>query len=84
MEIRKTGNPIQDNCSHEFEIFVEGNEKTCDGFYKENSDYKPGQLYNMYICKKCSRIVTVSYTKENDNPVLEFAQEYPVAKKRTR
>ena len=72
LEIRKTGCKDQDNCEHEFNILVEGVEKTLEGFYKEKEDYKPGQLFNLYICKKCSRIVAIDYDIYDDSPVLEL------------
>lgn len=83
MEIRKLGIDKQDNCNHEFKLLTR-NEKTLDGFYKEASDYKPGEFYNIYICNKCSRIVTVDYTKDDISPVIEFESEYKVKKTRKR
>lgn len=83
MEIRKLGIDSQDNCKHEFKLLA-SNEKTMDGFYKEVSDYKPNEFYNVYICNKCSRIVTVDYTKNDISPVIDFESEYKIEKTRKR
>ena len=83
MEIRNLGIDRQDNCDHEFKLLT-SNEKTLDGYYKEKSDYKPGEFYNIYICNKCSRIVTVDYTKNDIGPVIDFESEYKVEKTRKR
>ena len=84
MEIRKTGCEKKDTCTHEFEILCDRVLKTKDGFYKEVSDYKLGQYFNIYICKKCSRIVTVDYDQYDDSPVYEFEEEYKVVRQRVR
>lgn len=83
MEIEKTGNPNQDNCNHEFEL-LRSNEKSLDGFYKNKDDYEPGELYNTYICQKCSKIITIDYTKDNISPVIEFENENKIVKAKRR
>lgn len=84
MEIKKTGNFKQDNCNHMFRPISTNVEKTPEGFYKYEEDYKEGEMFNMYICDKCSRIVTVDFNIEDDSPVKEFEQEFKVIKTRKR
>ena len=84
MEIKKTGNFEQDNCNHIFTPIGVNTEKTLDGFYKNEEDYKEGEMFNMYICTKCSIIVTVDFNIEDDSPVKEFEQEFKVVKTRKR
>lgn len=82
MEIRKLGLEKYDNCNHEFEILSEPDkEKSIDGYYKDPADYKPGEFYKIYICRKCKRIVTVDYNIKDISPVEEFETQYKVLKR---
>ena len=84
MKIKKTGCSEQDNCNHIFRPISINTEKTLEGFCKYEEDYKEGEMFNVYICDKCSRIVTVDFNIEDDSPVKEFEQEFKVVKTRKR
>lgn len=71
----------QDVCSHEFVELGEETPKTFDGFYKELKDYKYGEMFKLYICRKCSKIVSVDFNVKDRSPVLEFERSHKVRKR---
>ena len=84
MKLKRTGNPPQDDCIHIFEPISINSPKTRLGFYKDALDFKKGEMYNIYMCTKCSRIVTVDFNEKDESPVKEFENEFEVAKTRIR
>ncbi|MGM9878593.1 MAG: hypothetical protein ACI31R_00985 [Bacilli bacterium] len=59
-------------------------EKTLEGFYKNEEDYQEGEMFNLYYCIKCSRIVSVDFNINDNSPVKEFEKEFKVIKTRKR
>lgn len=83
MKIRKVGIAEQDDCIHEFVPLGITEKKTFGGFYKEKKDEKQGEMYKLFICEKCSRIVSIDFHIGDNKPLEEFKKEY-IVKERKR
>ncbi len=71
----------QDVCSHEFIELCEDTPKTYDGYYLNVRKYEYGEMYKLYICKKCSKIVSVDFNIKDRSPVVEFEKNNKVRKR---
>ena len=71
----------QDVCSHEFIELCDDTPKTYDGYYLDVRKYKYGEMYKLYICKKCSKIVCVDFNIKDRSPVVEFERKNKVRKR---
>ena len=71
----------QDVCSHEFIELCEETPKTYDGYYLDVRKYKYGEMYKLYICKKCSKIECVDFNIRDRSPVIEFEKKNKVRKR---
>ena len=69
----------ENSCKHLYYLYGTS-EKTLEGFYKDPEDYKPGEMYNLYFCLKCSKIEIIDYNIEDLSPVLEFEKNNKIIK----
>ena len=67
----------QKKCNHEFQLLASA-KKTIEGYYKDPRDYKKGERFNMYMCRKCSVISSVHYNENDITPVLEFEEKHTI------
>ena len=65
----------QDLCDHEFEYLCGPVKKTKEGYYKDEKDYEEGMYFTMYACIKCSKLVSVDFSKDDITPMIEFEEK---------